>query len=114
MLVPLVSDPTDGHDDAITAIHHFGTSDITRCWHRGAGCFLNPEAAVSIRMAMTSTIGACRFAAASHALRWSYRSAWRGAWDHEKSREFFTFTRPVLPGPEWFLDGMETPVSVAG
>ena len=64
-------------------------STRVRC-DRG-GCSLYPEAAVSIQMAVTSTIGACRFAAASHAPRCSNPSAGLGITRHHQE---FTHVHP--------------------
>ena len=63
----------------------------TRARYDRGGCPLYPEAAVSIRMAVTSTIGACRFSTASHAPRCNNPSAGLGITRHHRE---FTHVHP--------------------
>ena len=69
----------------------------TRARYDRGGCSLYPEAAVSFRMAVTSTIGACRFSAASPAPRCNDPSAGLGITRHHRE---FTHVHPSgLPLP---------------
>ena len=68
-----------------------GLPRSTRARYDRGGCSLYPEAAVSIRMAVTSTIGACRFSAASHAPRCINPSAGLGITRHHRE---FTHVHP--------------------
>jgi hypothetical protein len=68
-----------------------GLPRSTRVRYDRGGCSLYPEAAVSIPMAATSTIGACRFSTASHAPRCNDPSAGLGITRHHRE---FTHVHP--------------------